>query len=70
MGEELPQETTAPPLQKSDYESLLTVIKTMKPAAQKINSVRILATLTTLEAQVTEELKELVFQDYQKEKVT
>ena len=56
------------PLDKADYESLLTVIATMWPVARKINSIRILDTLGKLEAQVKEELKELVFQDYMKTK--
>jgi len=55
-------------LEKSDYESLLTVITSMWPVARKINSIRILDTLGKLEAQVKEELKELVFQDYLKTK--
>lgn len=64
--EETPAEVPKP--EKSDYESLLTVIETMKPVAKKINSARILETLGKLEAQVKEELKELVFQDYMKTK--
>ena len=68
--EKEPQAPEAPPpkLEKSDYESLLTVITSMWPTARKINSIRILDTLGKLEAQVKEELKELVFQDYLKTK--
>lgn len=66
---ETPVEAAAPPQpEKSDYESLLTVIATMWPTAKKINSARILESLGKLEAQVKEELKELVFQDYLKSK--
>ena len=55
--------------EKTDYESLLTVIVTMEPVAKKINSARILETLGKLKSQVEEELKELVYQDYLKTKV-
>lgn len=63
------EEPVAPGPEKTDYESLLTVIVTMEPVAKKINSARILETLGKLKAQVEEELKELVFQDYLKSKV-
>jgi len=54
---------------KTDYESLMMSIVTLEPVAKKINSARILETLGKLKAQVEEELKELVFQDYLKSKV-
>lgn len=63
------EEVTSPP-EKTDYESLMTaIVVSMEPVAKKINSVRILATIGQLKAQVEEELKELVFQDYLKSKV-
>ncbi|GAI68548.1 unnamed protein product, partial [marine sediment metagenome] len=65
-------ESVAPPPkpEKSDYESLLTVIGSLETGAKKINSARILETLGKLKAQVEEELKELVYQEYLKKKVT
>ncbi len=54
--------------EKSDYESLMTGIVTLEPVAKKINSARILETLGKLKAQVEEELKEMVFQEYLKSK--
>lgn len=63
-------EEPAPTPEKSDYESLLTVIASMEPVAKKINSARILESLATLKGQVSEELKELVFQDYLKQRET
>jgi hypothetical protein len=70
--EERPEvaEPVAPGLEKADYESLMTGIVTLEPAAKKINSARILETLGKLKAQVEEELKDLVFQDYLKSKVS
>ena len=60
--------TPAP--EKSDYESLLTVIVTMEPVAKKINSARIKEALANLKGLVEEELKTLVYQEYLKTKVS
>ncbi|MBA7683174.1 hypothetical protein ES703_91533 [subsurface metagenome] len=72
--EEQPEvkEPVAPPPkpEKTDYESMMIGIVTLEPAAKKINSARILETIGKLKAQVEEELKELVFQDYMKSKAT